>query len=47
MYKSRDNATGDRMVVEGLGAISIPSGVPSKVRDLLVPPYYNISGGRV
>jgi hypothetical protein len=37
LYAARQNPSGDRLVVEGLGAVQIPSGMPKKVKDLLDP----------
>jgi hypothetical protein len=37
LYAARQNPSGDRLVVEGLGAVQIPSGMPVKVTTLLEP----------
>jgi len=37
LYAARQNPGGDRLVVEGIGAIQIPSGMPVKVKTLLEP----------
>lgn len=37
LYAARQNPSGDRLVVEGLGAVQIPSGMPVKVKTLLEP----------
>lgn len=34
-YKGRSNATGDRLVTEGIGAISIPVDLPAKIKGML------------
>lgn len=45
LYASRNNPGGDRLVVEGIGAIAIPSGMPVKVKDELEA-YVNPFTGR-
>lgn len=37
LYAALQNPSGDRLVVEGLGAVQIPSGMPVKVKTLLEP----------
>ena len=37
LYAARQNPSGDRLVIEGLGAVQIPSGMPIKVKTLMEP----------
>jgi hypothetical protein len=45
MYASRNNPAGDRLVVEGIGAISIPGRMPDRIKDL-IEGYVNVMTGR-
>ncbi len=45
LYASRNNPGGDRLVIEGLGAVQVPSKIPVKVADLLES-YVNPFTGR-
>lgn len=45
-YVGRNNATGDRVVADGIGAISIPVDLPAKIKGMLGYPYYSHYRGR-